>query len=84
MPSITVPDTTGDVKLSWNPENPDEVKNARDHYETLKKSNHIFFKVGADGSKGKKVREFDGALGDLVCEFDPKADVVAAPMVSGG
>ncbi len=84
MPSITFPDTTGDVKISWNPEDPKDVQNARDHFEKLKKENHIFFKLSADGSKGKKVKEFDEALGELVCEFDPKADVVAAPMVSGG
>ena len=84
MPSITTPDVSGDVKITWDPENPEDVKNARDHFEKLKKSNHIFFKVTDDGSKGKKVKDFDEQLGELVCEFDPKADVVAAPLVSGG
>lgn len=84
MPSIATPDTSGHVKISWNPDNPDEVKNARDHFEKLKKSAHIFFKVDPEGGKGKKVKEFDGQLGELVCEFDPKADVVAAPLMGGG
>ncbi len=84
MPSLITPDTTGDVKITWDPTNPDDVKNAKDHFDKLKKSGHIFFKIAADGEKGKKVKEFDENIGELVCEFDPKADVVATKVPVGG
>ena len=84
MPSISVPDTTGDVKVSWDPKNPDDVKNAKDHFDKLKKTGHIFFKLDKDGKKGKKVSSFDESAGELVCEFDPEADVVGTKLPSGG
>lgn len=84
MPSITTPDVTGDVKITWDPTNPDDVKNAKDHFDKLKKSGHIFFKIDGDGKKGKKVKDFNEGTGELVCEFDPKADVMSAPVLRGG
>ena len=84
MPSIVEPDVTGDVKLTWNPENPDEVKHARDHFEKLKKAGHIFFRIAPDGKKGDKVAAFGGNEGELLCEFDPKADMVATQVPVGG
>lgn len=84
MPSIAVPDVTGDVKLTWDPDNPEEVRHARDHFEKLKKAGHLFFKVRALGKKGTLVDSFDEGLGKLICEFDPKADVIAAPVPRGG
>jgi hypothetical protein len=84
MPSIATPDISGDVKITWDPTNPEDVKNAKDHFDKLKKDGHIFFKVGDDGQKGKKVKEFDEKMAELVCEFDPKADVVSMPLPRGG
>lgn len=84
MPSIAMPDTTGDVKLSWDPENPEDVKNAKDHFDKLKSTGHIFFKIDGAGKKGKKVKDFEDGSGELVCEFDPKADVMATKLPSGG
>jgi hypothetical protein len=84
MPSICVPDTTGDVKLTWNPENPDEVKHAKDHFEALRKSGHIFFRIESDGKKGAKIKKFDDGLGEVLCEFDPNADVMGTKLPSGG
>lgn len=84
MPSIAVPDATGDVKLTWDPLNPDEVKHARDHFEKLKKAGHIFFKIGAPGKKGAKIDGFEEGLGKMICEFDPKADIIATPVPRGG
>ena len=94
----------GDVKVSWNPNDPDEVKNAEAVFKTLKEKGHLFFRVkkekkkfgwglisvkkrakAAEANKGEKVSWFDGTAGELIAEFDPKAEkVVATPMVSGG
>lgn len=83
MPSIIEPDVSGDVKLTWDPENPKEVEHAKRHFDELKKKGHIFFRVAPDGQKGKKVAEFGGD-GQLICEFDPAADVVATQVPVGG
>lgn len=90
----------GDVKISWNPDNPDEVKNAEEMFKSLKEKGHIFFKVSKKKSKkkwgligketvkeekGDRVRWFGKTDGELLVEFDPKAEkVVAAPVVTGG
>lgn len=84
MPSIATPDTCGDVKISWDPSNPEDVKNAKDHFEKLKKTGHLFFRIEADGKKGSKVKKFEDGMGELVCEFDPKADVLATQLPVGG
>ncbi len=84
MPSIAMPDTSGDVKLTWNPDNEDEVKHAKDHFDKLKSQGHIFFRIAADGGKGRKIAVFEDGKGELICEFDPKADVLATPLPRGG
>lgn len=83
MPSISTPSLEGDVKLSWNPDNADEVKNAKDHFDKLKASGHIFFRL-KDGAKASRMKDFDAKAGELTCEFDPKADIVATPIPRGG
>jgi hypothetical protein len=84
MPSITQPNKTGDVKLSWNPANPEEVKHAKAHYDKLKSSAHIFFRISPDGGKADKLETFDENIGELLCEFDPNADVLATQLPGGG
>ena len=84
MPSIITPDVTGDLKISWDPEKPAEVEHARQHFNTLKKQGHIFFKVAARGKKGEKVSSFEESAAKLICEFDPKSDVVATRVPVGG
>ena len=84
MPSITTPDVTGDLKISWDPDKPEDVKNAKAHFDDLKKKGHIFYTVSRFGKKKDKVDQFDPEAGKLVCEFDPKADVMSVPVLRGG
>ena len=84
MPSIAVPDVTGDVKLTWDPENPKEVAHAKDHFERLKTSGHIFFRIKSGEKKGDRLKVFEDGAGELICEFDPKADVLATELPRGG
>lgn len=84
MPSIVEPDLTGDMKISWDPEKPEEVEHARKHWEKLKASGHIFFRIAPEGGKGKKVSSFDGQEAGLLCEFDPNADALATRVPVGG
>jgi hypothetical protein len=84
MPSINVPDATGHVEISWNPENPEEVKHAKAHFEKLKAAGHIFFEIAPDGAKGDKVDSWKESAKELICEFDPKADILATKVPVGG
>lgn len=84
MPSIIEPDLSGDVKLTWDPKNEKEVEHARKHFDELKKKGHIFFKISPEGQKGDQTKQFPAGAGELICEFDPKADVVATQVPVGG
>ena len=84
MGELCVMNESGDVRLSWDPSNEDEVRNAREHFNLLKKKNHLFFKVKS-GRKGDAFDEFDSMAGEIICEFDPKAEKIVAsrPPVGG-
>lgn len=67
-------DASGDTKLMWDSEVDDEVKVARDTFNTLKKKKYIAFSVKKDGDKGKAIDE-----------FDPEAEkIIMAPPMAGG
>ena len=65
MTQGTMSETTagGDTKIMWNSDQPDEVKAARKHFESLVgrggKGYLAYKAVGADGSRGEQIREFD-------------------------
>lgn len=89
MGKLMVMNETGDVRVSWNPSNEDEVKNAQEHFNLLKEKGHIFFRIKKgsedDSAKGDTLTEFDGTAGEIICEFDPKAEKIMAskPPVGG-
>lgn len=67
-------DTTGDTRIEWNPDSPDEVAMARKAFEGLKKKRYLIYKTRRDGSQGELLRE-----------FDPRAErIVATPQTVGG
>ena len=64
----------GDLKSTWDKDNPDEVRAAREQFERLTKRGHIAFRV-----KGK------GERGEIMREFDANAEaIILSPPVSGG
>jgi hypothetical protein len=67
-------DHTGDTKLIFDPNNPDEVEAARNTFRDLKKKGFIAYRVSADGAKGEIIREFDQAAGKIIL----------APAMQGG
>lgn len=76
---------SGDVKLSWDPDDPEDVKNAKDHFERLRKEGHIFYKLTATKKKGQKTDEFPEKESEMICEFDPKAaEILSHKVPSGG
>ena len=75
--SITfeVMDRTGETKLIWDAENPDDIENARRTFKDLTKKGYWCHKV-----TGK-----NGETGERVTEFDPSAErYVFAPAMRGG
>jgi hypothetical protein len=72
---MEIVDGTGDTKLIWDRANPDEVENARQTYDRLKKKRYQAFRV-----VGEK-----GAKGESMAEFDPQAErMIMVPAMVGG
>lgn len=70
---MSVLNATGDTKLIWDPNVPDEVENARETFNRLRKKGHIAYRVqGTD-------------KGEVMTEFDPTArKMILAPALVGG
>ena len=90
----------GDTKYTWDRKKPKECEAAHEHFTAMKAKGFLIFKVKLFGRKSKQqVERFDPKDGGYVYaegktenrepaevahKFDPKADYVATPMVSGG
>lgn len=76
---LAVLDRTGDVKLSWDTRNEDEVNAARKMFTRLKKAGHLAYKTsGNDDTTQNRNRE-------VIHEFDPTAErIVMSPAIQGG
>lgn len=57
--TLHVLDHTGDTKVMWSADNPDEVDAAKATFDRLKKKGFLAYSVKKDGSKGEVIREFD-------------------------
>lgn len=59
MGRLSIMGRSGDVKVEWNPDNPDEVEVAREVFkENIKKGFKAFHFTRRD-DKGEEVKEFD-------------------------
>lgn len=63
---LIIMDRTGDTKISWSPDRPAEVTEARGHFDRMKKHGYLAYSVNRDGDKGTVVREFDPEAGKLI------------------
>jgi hypothetical protein len=64
----------GDTKIIWNPDNTDEVANARRSFDDMTGKGFRAFAVARAGAKG-----------DRVHEFDPEAEkLIIVPPMAGG
>jgi hypothetical protein len=72
---MAVMDHSGDTKIIWDAEKPDEVETARQSFKSLRKKGYLAYKVtGKDGAKGEQIHEF---------EPDAERIILAPPMVGG-
>jgi hypothetical protein len=74
MSMMHVMDRSGDTKIIWDPDNEDEVANARRTFDDLRKKGYVAYNVAPRGAKGEVIREFDPAAEKLI---------MAPPMVGG-
>jgi hypothetical protein len=64
----------GDTRIIWNPDNADEVAQARKTFDDLKSKRFVAYTVSPGGGKGEQVSE-----------FDPGAEkMILAPPMAGG
>jgi hypothetical protein len=86
----------GDIKYTWDPNNPEEVEAARSHFNDLKAKGFLIFKMKR-WSRNEQVEDFDprqGRLmfqapedtdGELAEDFDPNdRRYIATPQMQGG
>lgn len=64
--TLHIMDRTGDTKIMWSPDNPDEVQVAKDSFDKLKKKGFLAYTVREDGEKGEVIREFDKRAGRII------------------
>jgi hypothetical protein len=59
-------DETGDTRLIWDPDNEDEVSNAKRTFKDLTAKGYAAFAVDRKGEAGKRVDSFDAEAGKLI------------------
>lgn len=72
--TLHVMDRTGDTKIMWSSDNPDEVEAAKATFDSLKKKKFLAYTVREDGEKGEVIRDFDKTA----------ERIIMAPQLVGG
>lgn len=57
--TMHVMDGGGDTQIRWSTSNPEEVRAAREHFNTLRGKRHLGFRMSADGTRGTQLDDFD-------------------------
>jgi hypothetical protein len=64
---IAILNHTGDTKVIWDPNNPDEVAAAKVQFDSLIGKGFAAFKVvGVKGEQGDQIRTFDPKAGRII------------------
>lgn len=64
--TLHILDRTGDTKVLWSVDNPDEVDAAKKTFDSLKKKGYLAYSVKDDGTKGEVIRNFDKTAGRII------------------
>jgi hypothetical protein len=57
--TLCVIDTTGDSRMQWDQNSPDQVAAARRRFEELKARGYVGHRVDASGAMSEEIRDFD-------------------------
>ncbi len=75
MGLLRVMGVEGDTRISWDPEDKDQLKKAKARFEELVKGKRwLAWRLDTSGKKGEQIKEFDPHAGAII---------VAAPMQGG-
>jgi hypothetical protein len=67
MSEMMVLDHSGDTKVMWDQDRTDEVKAAREMFQSLRKKNYLAFRVeGKEGNKGSQIDTFEPSLERII------------------
>jgi hypothetical protein len=72
--TLCVLDETGDSRIQWDRNNPQQIAAARARFDELKAKRYLAYKVDAKGGQG-----------EVIQTFDPNAEriILHAPMIGG-
>lgn len=71
---MQIMDPTGHTEITWNPEDADEVRMAREMFESMRERGHSIFRINPNGNRGARVTT-----------FDPEAEkLLVVPQLVGG
>jgi len=74
--TLTITDATGDTKIIWDPDKPDEVAAAKAAFDAGKKKKMLSYSVDPDSG---------ARTGEVIREFDPQAGkIIMIPQTRGG
>lgn len=63
---LCVLDQTGDSRVIFDPNDPDEVSAAKAQFEDLKGKGFVAYQVKKDGEPGEVMRKFDPKAGKII------------------
>lgn len=64
---IAVMGKEGDTKTIWDPDNAEEVENARAVFERFKAKGYAIFRADKKGEKGEQIKKFDPDAAKMIC-----------------
>ncbi len=60
--TMNILDHTGHTNITWNKNDPGEVRMAREMFDSMKEKGHQVFEVGRNNAPGRRANEFDPAV----------------------
>jgi len=66
MGEARIIDETGDTKLIWDEDKEDEVENAEETFDKLKKKGYKAFRVDKKGEQAGEMKKFDPSAEKLI------------------
>lgn len=55
----------GDFRITWDPDDPEQVENAREAFADLRRHGYGTYKIEPGGKRREEIREFDPARGAM-------------------
>lgn len=63
---LVILDATGDTRIIWDPDRPEEVAQAKKTFTELKAKGYLAYAVNRKGDKGEVLREFNADVEKMI------------------